>query len=88
MRTIVDCSAETLFPNAKATIFCDPKGYAVNCGGPGGLNTKSPVWAVAPDPLEVPGCCMVLTKFLNGSPVAVRYDRGEVYKFNVVHWGV
>ena len=84
---IIDCSAETLFPNAKATIFCEPLGFALNNGGPHGFDTKSPVWAVADDPLKVPKCCMVLTKFLDGSPVAVRYHKHDVYRFNIVHWG-
>jgi hypothetical protein len=57
---IIDCSAETLFPNAKATIFCEPKGYAVNNGGPHGFDTKSPVWDVVDDPLRFLDACWCL----------------------------
>lgn len=80
MMGIKDCSAETLFPDAAILMKAGPLGYAVNSGGPHGFDTKSPVWDVVDDPLQVPGCVLVLTKFLDGSPVAVRYRAYDVYK--------
>jgi hypothetical protein len=62
-----DCSAEALWDNAKQLITETPKGY-VDDG-----NVKHPFWAIASDPLQVPGCQMALVKFLDGSPVAVRW---------------
>ena len=87
MTSYIDCSVEVLFPDAKTIMTLDPLGYAVNTGGPYGIDTKSPIWDVVDDPLEVRGCVMVLTKFLDGSPVAVRYYKHDVYKFNIIHWG-
>jgi hypothetical protein len=62
-----DCSAEALWENAKQLITETPKGYVDNG------NVKHPFWAIASDPLQVPGCQMALVKFLDGSPVAVRW---------------
>ena len=80
MMSIKDCSAETVFPDAGILIQDPPLGYAVNSGGPKGMDTKSLVWDVADDPCHVPGCVLVLTKFLDGSPVSVRYHVHDVYK--------
>lgn len=84
MRT--DCSAEVLFPYAKTRLCGIPQGYALNQGGEHGLTTKSPVWGVAKDPLQVPGCVMVLTRFLDGSPIALRYRSFEVFRFVPELW--
>ena len=70
------CSAEALFPNINSLMFRDPK-YTV-CD-PGGMYVTQ-VWAIAEDPNKVPGCVMCLVKFLDGSPVAVRYHKSRVFK--------
>jgi len=46
----------------------------------GGIETKSDVYAIADDPLKVPGCKMCLVIFLEGSPVAVRYHVSDIYR--------
>jgi hypothetical protein len=67
------CNVETLFPNAQSNLFCNPMyviaqdHFTLNC------------WGVVDDPLKVPGCVMCLVKFLDGSPVAVRYRLTDVY---------
>jgi hypothetical protein len=69
----LSCDVDTLFPNAKTQLFCNPKYVVVNPA------IKSDCWGVVDDPLKVPGCVMCLVKFLDGSPVAVRYRLTEVY---------
>lgn len=86
MSEIADCSVETLFPNAEARLKGNPKGFAVNSGGPNGMDTKSLIWDVAPDPCHVPGCFLALTKFLDGSPVAVRYKTYHLFKYVATPW--
>jgi hypothetical protein len=72
--------ANVLFPNALQTIAGLPKGYADEAAGPRDLLIpKSPVWDVAPDPGRVPGCSICLVKFLDGSPVVVRYRNVDIH---------
>jgi hypothetical protein len=71
------CDAHLLWPNADLLIQERPKYVVVNRGG---LETKSDVYAVADDPLKVPGCKMCLVIFLEGSPVAVRYHVSDIYQ--------
>ena len=74
------CDTNVLFPNAEIIITGLPKGYALEPGGPTDiLSIKSPVWDVAPDPLQVPGCSICLVKFLDGSPVVVRYRNSDIH---------
>ena len=86
MTTSKDCSVETIFPNAVRVVAMPAKGFAINSGGPGRMDTKSPVWDVTRDPLQVPGCVLVLTKFLDGSPITVRYHRHDVYRYVARPW--
>ena len=86
-----DCSAETLFPDAERIINTYPPfGYAINHGGPHGFNTRSEYWALANDPLDCERdkdgiirseCLMCLVKFLDGSPVAVRYRQTDIISY-------
>jgi hypothetical protein len=61
------CDVYILWPNADQLIQETPIGYVLD----GEL--KHPFWAIQDDPLHVYKCQMALTKFLDGSPVAVRY---------------
>lgn len=60
-----------------------PVGYAINRGGPGGpgssggLDTKSKIWGILPD-WHDPDCVLVVTRFLDNSPVLIRYHRRDV----------
>ena len=81
MYGIADCSAETIFGiDCEQLLKTEPYGYAINRGGPGpgSLDTKSPLWGIANDPLKVPGCCLALVKFVDGSPVAIRYHKHDI----------
>jgi hypothetical protein len=60
-----------------------PIGYAINRGGPHGLDTKSPVFAIAPDPMHVPHCSMVLAKSLTGGVTSVRYPNEDIHLYPV-----
>ena len=76
------CGVERLFPNAEELMKVEPYGYAINRGGVG-LDTKSPFWAIADDPLaEYNGntCVMCLVKFLDGSPIAIRYHKKDIVR--------
>ena len=73
-----DCSAEAVFGCPEELIQGPPWGYVVNQGGPNGLDIRIPHWGVADDPCKVPGCEMALCKFLDGSPIAVRYRREDI----------
>ena len=78
------CSVEKLFPNAEESIKGEPWGYAINRGGPHGFDTKSPYWDKVDDPLAKynnNSCVICLVKFLDGSPVVVRYYKSDVIKF-------
>ena len=80
---VASCDVSLLFPNAKLLMQNDPIGY-VDDGWPYGLHVKHMYWALAPDPLGVPGCKMCLVKFLDGSPVAVRYQARWIHEFTSV----
>ncbi|MBE3145488.1 MAG: hypothetical protein IMZ61_16425 [Planctomycetes bacterium] len=67
-----DCSAESLWSDPEEMMKVPPYGYVKN----GDL--KMPFWATCDDPLQVPGCQLVLVKFLDGSPVAVRYKKADI----------
>jgi len=62
------CNVYDLFPNADQLITETPKGHIISVD-----ELKIPFWAIQGDPLNVPGCQMALVKFLDGSPIAVRY---------------
>jgi len=74
------CDVDVLFPKAKEKIREVAKFTVINRGGPHGMDTKSECWEVVDDPLKIQGCVMCLIKFLTGEPVAVRYQRTDVYK--------
>lgn len=82
------CDVSVLFPNPEALLSLYEPGsippyMAINRGGPYGFDTQSKAWAIADDPLKVPGCKLCLVKFLDGSPVAVRYrERDIIYNEN------
>lgn len=83
-----DCSAETLFPGAERIMNTyPPLGYSINRGGIG-FDTNTEYWALANDPLDCERdkdgiirseCLMCLVKFLDGSPVAVRYRQTDQF---------
>jgi hypothetical protein len=77
MYKIGDCSAETLWDNADQLITEIPKGYVQD----GDL--KHPFWAIASDPLQVPGCQMALIKYLDGTPMAVRWPIKDFVNANM-----
>ncbi len=67
---------KNLFPNAEEIINTSaPIGYAINRGA---FETRTPVWAFADDPLELHGFVMCLIKFLDGTPITVRYFRSDI----------
>ena len=74
------CDADVLFSNAETKIKGPSFYAAINIGDPHGIDTFSDVYAITKDPLKVPRCVMCLVKFLDGSPVAVRYRRNDVYR--------
>lgn len=55
-----------------------PIGFAINSGGPHGLDTQSPVWGLITD-WHNPRCLLAVTRFLDGSPVLIRYDKHDIY---------
>jgi len=73
------CDAESLWNNPEEMMKVAPYGY-VRDG-----DMKIPFWATCEDPLQVPGCQMVLVKFLDGSPVAVRYKKVDIVQANMCH---
>ena len=78
------CDVTKLFPNAELLMQLDPIGY-VEDGYPDDLVApKHMYWDVAPDPLGVPGCKMCLVRFLDGFPVAVRYQTRWIHEFTSV----
>jgi hypothetical protein len=74
------CDVDVLFPKAETKIREEALYCVVNRGGPHGMDTKADCWSVVDDPLKVQGCVMCLTKFMTGEPVAVRYQRRDVYR--------
>jgi hypothetical protein len=76
---MVDCSAEALFFGCPEEFLKqEPYGFVINRGGPSGLDTKAPHWGLAPDPLKVPGCHIALCKFVDGTPIALRYHSRDI----------
>jgi len=75
-----DCSAETIWPNAEELVRGGTILFAINRGGPGpgGLDTKSPVYATAPDPLRVSGYTLCLCRWVDGSPITIRYRQSDI----------
>ena len=82
----VDCSVETLFPNAEELMKYPADAYALQSAGELG-HFKKEVWAVAYDPAEdnevVGGIVqhdnyICLCKWLDGSPVAIRFSKRNV----------
>ena len=73
------CDVDVLFPKAEKRIREVAKFTVINRGGPHGMDTKSECWEVVEDPLKVQGCVMCLIKFLDGSPMAVRYKISDVF---------
>ena len=71
---------DPLHPTEEAGLLLEeaPILYAINRGGVYGLDSRCAVYAVAPDPLGVPGCDICLTKWLDGTPVAIRYRRTDI----------
>lgn len=73
----MDSTAQIAIDNAA------PIGYAINRGGPGGpgssggMDTKSQVWGLVTD-WHSPNCILCVVRFLDGSPVLVRYHRRDV----------
>jgi len=55
-----------------------PIGHAINRGGPHGIDTRSDVFGVAPDPLKDPNCSLCLVRFLDGTLVSVRYRNTDI----------
>jgi len=74
-----DCSAEVVFGIDCAELLkVEPYGHVVNRGGPYGLDTKTPYWGLANDPVGIPDCTLVLTKFVDGSPITLRYRNHDI----------
>ena len=77
------CAVEDVFPQAEEHFKYLPSGYIDLEYGylPSipRLGLKSAFWAWAEDPLHVPNCRLYLVKFLDGSPVAVRYDKRSAW---------
>jgi len=55
-----------------------PIGHAINRGGPHGIDTKTNVFGVAPDPLKIPNCSLCMVRFLGGTMVSVRYRDTDI----------
>jgi hypothetical protein len=74
-----DCSAEAVFGIDCAELLkVEPCGHAIERGGPHGLDIKKPYWGLAKDPVGIPDCILVLTKFLDGSPITLRYRHCDI----------
>ena len=74
------CNVYRNFPGADEIIKKQPDYIAINTGGPKGMRTASECWGYCDDPLKVDGCVLALVKFLDGTPVAVRYYKYDVLK--------
>jgi hypothetical protein len=61
-----------VWPGAEELVKKRATMFAVNRGGVG-MDTKSPVYATAPDPLEKPSCLICLCRWVDGSPITVRH---------------
>ena len=68
-----------IFPGSAELIKDNPMGYAYGFSAyDHGIGIKSWVYAIAPDPMEVPNCVLCLERFLEGSPVIVRYNKDDL----------
>ena len=90
-----DCSAETLFPAevaAELVKITTPDLYALQYVGPVLGYLKVPVWAITLDPLEdnirKPDGTIdhdyytCLCKWMDGSPISVRYRKTDIYNYS------
>ncbi len=73
------CDAEALFPGMRVDVR--PK-YIIEDDAQKDFPLHIDCWGVAEDPKHVPGCVMCLVKFLDNSPVAVRYESRKVFKIS------
>lgn len=87
MKQIHDCSAETLFPNPEVWLTLPAFYTAINRGGMFGIDTKAKVWGITDDPCNIPGCKIVLTEFVDGSPVTVRYPTRDIFRNTLISRG-
>jgi len=80
MTGCADCSVKAVFgPQADELMRAEPYGYVVHRNWSSAkFDIKAPYWALADDPLKVPGCKMVLIEFLDGSPVAIRMRETDI----------
>jgi hypothetical protein len=74
------CDVNVLFDHPELTIKTRPKYAIIQPEGLNDLGLLMDCWGVAKDPLKVPNCVLCLVKFLDGSPVTVRYNRKYVFK--------
>jgi hypothetical protein len=74
------CNVYRNFPGADEIIKTAPDFIAINRGGPHGIDTASECWGTVEDPLKIQGCVLALVKFLDGSPVAIRYYKHDVLR--------
>ena len=79
-RDTQSCDVHVLFKDPELKITEFPKYAIIQPEGPNDIGLHMKCWDIAEDPLKVPGCIMCLVKFLDGSPVAVRYNRKDVFK--------
>lgn len=87
-----DCSAETLFPEAEKLLQLVPFGYALQSGGPGGLDIKIPYFGTEFDPCEdnhrrpdgiiEHDYYICLCKWVDGSPITFRFRKTELYSYS------
>ena len=61
-----------VWPGAEELVKKRANMFAINRGGVG-MDTKSPVYATAPDPLERPSCSICLCRWVDGSPITIRH---------------
>lgn len=80
--TIQDCSVNKVWGEPEFLLKGEPMGYAINRGGMYGFDTKTPIWGVTSDPCKQPNCYLVLAKFFDGSPIAIRYYKWNIVTFN------
>lgn len=73
------CDAEALFPGMRVDVR--PK-YIIEDDAQKDMTLHIDCWGIAEDPKHVPGCVMCLVKFLDNSPVAVRYESRKVFKIS------
>jgi hypothetical protein len=71
----IELDIDKIFPCSESIIKHDFKYVMIEHD-----NIKSQVYAIAEDPAKVPNCVLCLVKFLDGSPVIVRYDKSKLFK--------